>query len=160
MANSYHRLYVHFVWAPRHRDALITPELKRPLEDYLSGILKNLKGETEEIYACPDHLHLLARLRTTHAVSKVANQLKSNSSKWVRDTYDEGFAWQDGGGYFSVGWREVEAVGAYIRDQAAHHGLDRAHEAVESMPEEFRRLLDEHGLLDERERAYWLQAPL
>ncbi len=72
--------------------------------------------------------------------------LKSNSSKWVNDTFfpDRTFAWQDGYGAFSIAQSQVDATVAYIRGQAEHH-------QTRSFQDEFRDFLTRQGLAwDER----------
>ena len=72
--------------------------------------------------------------------------IKSNSSKWIHETFPErrDFRWQAGYGAFGVSHSNVEAVSQYIRDQAAHH-------RARSFKEEFVELLKRHGIeFDER----------
>ena len=54
---------------------------------------------------------------------KFLEELKSNSSKWIK-TKDEAFDkfyWQDGYGAFSVNPTEVPIVTDYISNQEIHH---------------------------------------
>ena len=72
--------------------------------------------------------------------------VKSNSSKWVHETFADqrSFAWQAGYGAFSVSQSNLDAVTQYIADQARHH-------QTRSFQDEFRALLQRHGLTwDER----------
>lgn len=152
MANSHHRLYVHLVYAPKYRRALIGPGLKALVEGYLIGICKKLEVQSLEIYANPDHVHQLIACKTTHTPSKIVNKLKSNSSKWIAENHMPEFAWQRGAGYFSVGHREVDGIRRYIRNQRRHH-------VNLSLDEEFDRLLTDHGLLEDSPPAYRLKSP-
>jgi putative transposase len=66
----------------------------------------------------------------------------------VHEEIDEGrFGWQDGYGAFSVGASEIEAVRAYIAGQEAHH-------RKVTFQEEYRALLQEHGV-EYDERFLW-----
>lgn len=71
----------------------------------------------------------------------MVRKIKTNSSRWVHDTYTDlrDFAWQSGFGVFSVSESAMGDVVAYIRDQARHH---------RRMPfaEELRLFLDKHGV--------------
>ena len=50
-------------------------------------------------------------------------QLKSNSSKWIKTKGEQyrNFYWQDGYGAFSVSPWQVEVVRNYIANQKEHH---------------------------------------
>jgi hypothetical protein len=75
-------------------------------------------------------------------------EVKTSSSKWVK-TLGWGLAnfhWQSGYGAFSVSAAEVE-VAEYIAQQESHH-------RVVSFQEEFRKLLDAHGITYD-ERYVW-----
>ena len=54
---------------------------------------------------------------------KLVEQLKSNSSKWIKTKGNDfkNFYWQDGYGAFSVNPSEVEIVINYIANQKEHH---------------------------------------
>jgi putative transposase len=41
MANTYTQLYVHLVFSPKNRAALIKKEWKNELEKYITGIVQN-----------------------------------------------------------------------------------------------------------------------
>jgi len=49
--------------------------------------------------------------------------LKTNSSKWVHETFVErrNFGWQDGYSAFSVSYSNVDRVRGYIAEQEQHH---------------------------------------
>jgi Transposase IS200 like len=64
-------------------------------------------------------------------------RVKGSSSKRLSEKGVLGFAWQNGYGAFSVSESSVEAVTAYISDQAEHHRKF-------SYQEELRELLKRH----------------
>ena len=51
----------------------------------MGGILRGEGGTLLEIGGMPDHVHVLARLKPTIAVSDMLRMLKANSSKWAND---------------------------------------------------------------------------
>jgi hypothetical protein len=55
-------------------------------------------------------------------IADLVRDLKSNSSRWVHETFPEcaEFAWQAGYGAFAVSKSNVEAVQAYITNQEEH----------------------------------------
>lgn len=67
-----------------------------------------------------DHVHLLVRRHPARSESEVVGKIKSNSSRWMKETV-RGFSWQDGGGAFSVGPGDLEKVRVYLAKQEEHH---------------------------------------
>jgi hypothetical protein len=72
---------------------------------------------------------------------------KGSSSKRLREKGIPAFAWQNGYGAFSVSESNVEAVKAYISNQAEHHRKF-------SYQDELRELLKRHRVAFE-ERYLW-----
>jgi len=71
----------------------------------------------------PDHVHLLAKLKTDVAVAVIVQKVKAKSSKWLNESQGlpQRFEWQVGYGAFSVSASLAERVGRYIRLQEEHH---------------------------------------
>jgi REP element-mobilizing transposase RayT len=86
---------------------------------------------------------------TTVTVSQILKQLKGGSSGWVKDNLPccRAFAWQDGYGAFTVSKSNMSEVQQYIRNQREHH-------RVHTFQEEYRALLDRHGVAYD-ERYLW-----
>jgi REP element-mobilizing transposase RayT len=70
-----------------------------------------------------DHVHLLFQLGRTITIADAIGKIKSTSSLWIGQTRTElsEFHWQAGYAAFSVSQSNLEAVRAYIRNQAEHH---------------------------------------
>src|SRR5262249_45052162 len=68
-----------------------------------------------------DHVHLLFVLSKTLALSKVVEEVKKSSSKWVKENGEPRFYWQSGYGAFSVSASDEESVTAYVANQEHHH---------------------------------------
>ena len=66
-------------------------------------------------------------------------ELKSNSSKWIKTKGEEytNFYWQDGYGAFSVNPSEVQIVINYIANQKRHHDK-------KTFQDEYRGILKKH----------------
>ena len=56
-------------------------------------------------------------------MSKLTEEFKTGSSKWIKTKGDEfqKFYWQDGYGAFSVSSSKLESVKKYIQNQKEHH---------------------------------------
>ena len=69
-----------------------------------------------------DHLHLLISLPPTLSLGEAMKRLKSNTSKWIRETFGlQKFSWQEGYGAFSYGHSQLDKIITYIRNQERHH---------------------------------------
>jgi REP element-mobilizing transposase RayT len=90
------------------------------LYDYLGGTIRGLKARSLEIGGIEDHVHILAKVPPTIAISGFLEKLKANSSKWAKSVR-RGFGWQDGYSAFTVSESQVERVRHYIRNQREHH---------------------------------------
>ena len=95
---------------------------------YLGGIIRTANGIAESVGGVSDHVHLLIGLRATHCLADVLRELKSVSSRWIRDKIGvRNFAWQEGYGGFTVSASQYETVRRYIeaRRASSHPYLSR-----------------------------------
>lgn len=120
MAHSYTNLLYHIVYGTKERRPLIDDEFQPRLYEYLGGTIRGLKSTSLEIGGVEDHVHILAKVPPTIAISDFLEKLKANSSKWAKSVR-RGFGWQDGYSAFTVSESQVERVRAYIRNQREHH---------------------------------------
>ena len=136
MSHSYAQNLVHLVFSTKGRAKSITPPLKPKLHAYIVGICNNEGILVHAIGGTDDHIHCLLRLPPTHSLAKTILTIKSNSSRWVRQTSHD-FAWQQGYAAFSVSASLIPTVSRYIQNQEAHH-----HKM--SFQQEFLALLRKH----------------
>ena len=123
MPNSYTSLVYHIVFGTKHRVPQITGDVAPSLYAYMAGIIKNLDGKPIIIGGVEDHVHILTVLGQSRAVDAVVRDLKANSSRWVHGQFPDlgDFAWQSGGGSFTVRVKGIPAARRYIEGQQAHH---------------------------------------
>jgi REP element-mobilizing transposase RayT len=91
------------------------------LFEYIGGITKNLKATLLLVGGTTDHVHIAVRLHPELSITEFVRTIKTNSSKWVHETFLESFAWQEGYSAFSVSHSIVGKVIEYIRGQKEHH---------------------------------------
>ncbi len=149
MAHTFTRLLVHVVFSTNDRRPFIDAELKDRLLPYIGGIAAELGSRVLAGNAVPDHVHLLISLPATAAISDVLRVIKTNSSRWVHETWPtrSEFGWQTGYGAFSVSESNTDRLRQYIANQEQHH-------RTISFKEEFLALLDKHNI-DYDERYLW-----
>jgi REP element-mobilizing transposase RayT len=149
MANTYSNLLYHLIFSTKNRIPLISESLRPELYAYMGGIVRAEGATLLEIGGISDHVHLLAKLKPTKAVSELLGRVKAKSSKWVneRKANLRKFGWQDGYAAFSVSESQITSVQRYIRDQP------RRHRRL-SFQDEFQALLQKHGV-EYDERYLW-----
>ena len=149
MAQSLSKIYVHIVFHTKYSQPLIRPEIEPELFAYMGRVIKTNDSIPIKINGVENHVHILAILSKNVALSKFLEEIKRNSSRWIKTKGEEykDFKWQGGYGAFSVNERRVEHVKRYIENQKEHHKRV-------SFKEEYIKLLDEHGV-EYDERYLW-----
>ncbi|MCF6284203.1 MAG: IS200/IS605 family transposase [Candidatus Hydrogenedentes bacterium] len=149
MPQSYCNLLYHMVFSTKHREPLITPDIRERVYSYLGGGIKGEKGIPILINGMEDHVHILAALHQDCSVSTVLRNIKANSSKWIHRDFSghDNFAWQSGYGAFTVSASQKNSVSKYIENQEEHH-------KTMTFKEEFIGLLKKHGI-EYDERYIW-----
>ena len=137
---SFTRLTFHIVFATKYRKPSTKEEIQERFYKYIGGTLRAKKGQLIEIGGVQDHVHILAGLSPTFAVSDVIRDVKASSSKWMREECDiESFQWQKGFGAFTASYDRVDAIRNYIRNQKEHH-------KTKTFQEEYIEFLERHGI--------------
>lgn len=123
MGNTYTQLYIQFVFSVKGRQNLIHESFREELEKVMCGIVNNNKCKTYAIYCNPDHTHIFIGMHPDMSSSKLMEQVKSGSSKWINDKkFIKGqFNWQKGFGAFSYSKSHIDRVVKYILNQPQHH---------------------------------------
>lgn len=120
---SFHNIWLHFIWGTKNRKRVITNEIKSKLIHHYFEYAKENDIKIDCINGDVDHLHLLIQLKPNQSPSTIANLLKGESSNWInKNDFIRGkFAWQNGYGVFSVSHSNVGKVRQYIKNQEEHH---------------------------------------
>ena len=89
----------------------------------MGGICKGLDCNPVKVGGHKNHVHLLCLLSRKVAQMKLLEEIKKQSSKWIKtkgQAYSN-FYWQDGYGIFSINPTETDKVVDYIQLQQEHH---------------------------------------
>ena len=122
MSSSFTRLYVHLVWATRHRTPWIEPAVAPRLHGFVSHRCAMHDCVAIAAGSYFDHAHVVVGLHPTVAVATLVRDIKACSSAFLRRNVGiVGFAWQEGYGAFSLRETDLETVVRYVRGQADHH---------------------------------------
>ena len=96
MPQSLSKIYVHVVFSTKYRQRIIHDEVRPKLHSYMVKTFSALGSYVHEIYANPDHVHILCVLPRTITIAELVSKVKSSSSKWLKTQGIENFTWQRG----------------------------------------------------------------
>jgi REP element-mobilizing transposase RayT len=141
MPQSFVSLNCHAVFSTKNREPLLTESVQSRLYEYVGGTARHIGSTVLAIGGMPDHVHLLLSLGKQSPIADLIRDIKSNSSRWIHETFENlrGFAWQTGYGAFSVSCSNLDQVRGYIGQQVAHH-------RTRTFQEEFLTLLQRHNI--------------
>ncbi len=138
---TYSNLNYHIVFSTKNRKPFLGKKVFERLCQYIAGICNKSEVKLFIINGIADHIHMAISLRPNGNISDFVRELKSNSSKWVHETFPElkYFQWQDGYSVFSVSHSGLDKVIEYIQKQQEHH------EKMD-FKEEMKAFLKKHGI--------------
>src|ERR1044072_6894110 len=146
MPQSLSSILIHLVFSTKNREPFITPEIESELHPYMATIFREVKSPSLTIGGTSDHIHTLFSLGRVITIADVVEEVKTNTSKWIKTKGREfrDFHWQRGYGAFSIGQSGVEGLKRYIRNQKEHH-------RHVTFQDEYRKFLKAYGIdFDER----------
>ena len=149
MPQSLSYLLTHIVFSTRDRAPLLNATVRPALHAYLATVARNIDCECFRVGGIEDHVHLAVRLSRTISMAQLIPELKTTSSRWLKDQSPAlaAFAWQRGYGAFSVGPSDLHVLLHYIDTQEEHH-------RTRSFQEEYRAFLTKYGIAYD-ERHVW-----
>jgi len=149
MGQSLSKVYVHITFSTKNRQDIIDDEIAESLFEYIGGICKGMDCNPVRVGGFKNHVHVLCVLSRKVTQVKLLEEVKKQSSKWIKtkdDKYSQ-FFWQDGYGIFSVNPSEIEVVTNYIDNQKSHH-------QKKTFQDELRAFLKKYGV-EYDERYVW-----
>jgi putative transposase len=123
MAQSLSNVLLHLVFSTKNRHLWLDEGIEEELFKYIAGICRESKCPSHGIGCADDHIHIACTLSRTLAISKLIEEIKTGSSKWIKtkgEQYAE-FAWQNGYGAFSIGQSQLPDLKRYLGNQREHH---------------------------------------
>ena len=115
----------------------------------MGDTIKRIGGIPFLINGTKDHIHVFTTLPKTISLAKFIEEIKRNSSRWIKSkgTGYQNFAWQNGYGAFSVSSSKKGIVIKYIANQKEHH-------KKQTFKEELLAFLNEYEI-DYNEKYLW-----
>ena len=149
MAQSLFKILLHAVFSTKSRTRLILDEFEGELHAYMAEICHAHKSQAFRVGGTSNHVHIACSLPRTITVSKLLEEIKKSSSKWMKQRSQRCsmFSWQAGYAVFSLGQSQLNSLIKYIDNQKEHH-------RKQTYKEEILELLRKYNI-DYDERYLW-----
>ena len=149
MAQSLSKLYVHIIFHVKSTFQQIKKDDQTELYSYMGYIIKQNDSIPIIINGVGNHVHILCIMSKNIAFAKLAEEIKKNSSCWIKtkNRYYQNFGWQGGYIGFSVSQSVHDKTKKYIESQEEHH-------KNKSYKDEVKLFLKEYGV-DYDEKYLW-----
>ena len=123
MPQSLSSILIHLIFSTKNRERFLTPDIDVELYRYMASVSKAMKSPALIINGTSDHVHTLFSLSRVVTVAELVEELKTESSRWIKTKGRKYrlFHWQSGYGAFSIGQSQVRTVKQYIKRQKEHH---------------------------------------
>ncbi|MBI5527757.1 MAG: IS200/IS605 family transposase [Deltaproteobacteria bacterium] len=150
MPQSLARILLHITFSTKNREPCLTPDIQAELYRYIAGTLKELNCPAIVVGGYADHVHLLFVLSRNIPVSKLVEEVKKSSSKWIKTKgpFLLNFHWQNGYSAFSVSQSNEDVVRKYIEGQVEHHRKVTFQEELRGFLEKHKVAFDEKYVWD------------
>ncbi|HAK76106.1 MAG TPA: IS200/IS605 family transposase [Runella sp.] len=123
MADVFSQIYLHIVFSPKRREALIHPSWEERLYKYITGVVQSRGNKMLAIGGMPDHIHLFIGLKPVENISDLVKEIKNQTNTFINTEHlcPHRFDWQNGYGVFSHSRSQLNTVCQYILNQKIHH---------------------------------------
>lgn len=123
MSHSFHKIWIHAIWATKERMPLIHSDVEDQIHRFMTDQLREQGCPVRIINGMPDHIHCLFLLNAQKSIAEVVKQIKGSSSHFINQSnlIADKFSWQTGYAAYSVSESAVEKVFQYIKNQKEHH---------------------------------------
>ena len=123
MAQSLCKIYLHVIFHIKTTSPKIHEDDLNRLHAYIGQLINETGCQTIRVGGVGDHIHALLLLSREETVSHLVEEMKRNSSRWIKKLSSRYalFAWQGGYAALSVSQSVVDKTLAYIENQHEHH---------------------------------------
>ncbi len=132
---SYTESYIHYIWATRQHEALITNCIEADLYLAISQACASLNCTLLAIGGASNHIHMLVRMNNSLPLSAFADHIKSSSAEYMNTITDRlhTFEWHTGYKAFAISKSCLSHVRNYVLDQKQRHAEGRLIDELEQM---------------------------
>ncbi len=123
MAQSLCKIYLHLVFHIKTTSPKIDEIHWERLHSYIGQLVNTTGCRVIRVGGVSDHIHIICLLSRDITVSHLIEEIKRNSSRWLKSLNERyhSFAWQAGYAAFSVSQSVVDKTIEYVSHQKQHH---------------------------------------
>jgi len=123
MSQSLCKIYLHIIFHVKTTSPNIADEHLERVHSYIGQLVNSTGCQVIRVGGINDHVHIVCLLSRNENVAHLVEEMKRNSSRWIKtiDSRYEQFAWQGGYAVFSVSQSVVDKTVAYVSNQSEHH---------------------------------------
>ena len=138
MSRSSTEINLHFVWATKMREPVLTPQWEPIIYRCIQQECQWTGCTVLALGGMPDHVHLLATVPGHLAASKLMQQVKGVSARFANGELPltAFLKWQEGYHVVSVSRADVPHVKHYIEHQKQHHTNGTSQQEWEQLAED------------------------
>lgn len=139
MTRAHCELWDYLIWTTKGREPWLIKDKRWNIIEHIRkiGVFKDY--HIDVLNGIEDQLYALVAFNSTQTISRMVNDLKGGSSRWINENnileLDFTFQWQRGYAAFSVNPSALRNVRNYILNQEAHHRKMGFKEEFENMRE-------------------------
>jgi len=123
MPQSHSKIYLHIIFHIKSTSPHIKEEHVDRLHAYIGELVNSTGCKVIRVGGVSDHVHILCLLSRNETVSHLVEEVKRNSSRWMKNLADsyQRFEWQGGYASYSVSESVIEKTIEYVANQKEHH---------------------------------------
>ena len=123
MPQSLSKIYLHIVFHIKTTSPQIDEAHLERVHSYIGQLVNSTGCSVIRVGGIGDHVHVLCLLSRNETVSHLVEEIKRNSSRWIKTLGQEYecFAWQGGYAVFSVSESLINKTIEYVINQTEHH---------------------------------------
>lgn len=101
----------------------IADEHLERMHSYIGQLVNTTGCRVIRVGGIGDHVHIVCLLSRSENVAHLVEEVKRNSSRWIKSVspFYEHFAWQGGYAVYSVSQSVVDKTVEYVGNQREHH---------------------------------------
>ena len=123
MSQSLTKVYFHLIFHIKNTSVLMHEHDWEHIHCYIGKVLNDMGCRSICVGGTNDHIHVFFLMSRDLTISKVVEDVKRHTSRWIKTTSPAyaHFEWQGGYALYSVSQSGVENTVKYITNQKEHH---------------------------------------
>jgi REP element-mobilizing transposase RayT len=123
MAQSLSKIYLHIIFHVKSISPTIAEEHLERVFGYIGQLVNSTGCHVIRVGGMHDHIHIICVLSSKETISHLIEEIKRNSSRWLKTVSPiyKNFAWQGGYAAYSISQSIVDKTIEYVSHQKEHH---------------------------------------